>query len=354
MRIYIFSLLGLLALFTTSIMLTGFLVSRYFADYANQTITVSDTVVEISSGSSLKRVSQVLYDAKLINNKEQFYWYLRLGRRDGLKMQAGYYIFSGDMSFRMIADRLLHGTDPALRLVFKEGQTLNDLATLLSDMGLVTKTQFEEAMRSQEILELIKTPTTSRQFLQNDTGGIEGYLFPDTYYFGKTSTAHSIIKKMYQRLVAKLGPDIHARIAERKTSLHEVLTMASIIEKETGSKAEREIISSVYHNRLVKGMRLQADPTVIYGMKNYVGKISKADLLSFHPYNTYKIYGLPPGPISSVGYEAIRAALWPAETNFFYFVSKNDGSHIFCPDLACHNQAVRMWQIDYFKKAATK
>ncbi len=155
---------------------------------------------------------------------------------------------------------------------------------------------------------------------------------------------------MHTRLLSKIDAAMWQRIAELKADLNSVLTLASIIEKETGNPAERAVISSVYQNRLAIGMRLQADPTVIYGIKDYDGKIRKRDLLSHHPYNTYTIAGLPPGPISSVGIEAIRAALWPEKTNYLYFVSRNDGSHIFCENITCHNKAVQQWQINFFKR----
>lgn len=333
------------------LMAVGFGASQYFSHLGAKPFTVSETMVEIPFGSSLKRVAEILAQANVIDHAKKFTWYLRLGRQDGAKIQAGYYLFSGDLSYQKLADRLLFGTDQSFRLTFKEGQTLSDLVKSLANLGLVNEQQFIEAMTHSDITQLINPVTSSRKLLLNDVGGIEGYLFPDTYFFSKKDTAMSIIKKMHMRLLVKLDLNIWQRIDDMKTTLNDVLTLASIIEKETGEKRERPIISSVYHNRLRMGMPLQADPTVIYGIKNYDGKIRTADLLTFHPYNTYKIKGLPPGPIASPGIESIRAALWPLETKYLYFVSKNDGSHVFCENLACHNRAVRKWQIDYFKNA---
>lgn len=331
-----------MAVFWLSMFALGFVGAKYFDAYSQKEKAVEEVVVEIPYGSSLRQVSKLLADAKIIEDPKIFYWYLRLGRFDGHKMQAGFYNFSGGITPAKAASRLLFGVDQSFKLVFKEGENLNDLATKLSELNLSTKEEFLEQAKSPEVLTWL-TP--------GKDSGIEGYLFPDTYFFSKKDKALGIIKKMAKRLQSKLSPEMLERMIELKTSLHEVLTLASIIEKETGDPAERPLIGSVYKNRLRIGMRLQADPTVIYGIKDYAGKISKKDLLTYHPYNTYKIKGLPPGPIASPGILAIKAALWPESSNFLYFVSKNDGSHIFCPDLTCHNRAVKTWQIDYFKNA---
>ena len=350
-RLLAYWFFGLAIAFLLAVFLSGFAASWYFCTLGERKFVVSEAMVEIPFGSSLKRVSELLADAQVIKSPKLFAWYLRLGRSDGAKIQAGYYLFSGELSFQSLAERLQSGADQSFRVTFKEGQTLVDLVQSLAEVGLADEDKFIAAMTSQEILNLINPVVIGRKNLRNDVGGIEGYLFPDTYFFSKKDNAATIIKKMHAQLLTKLDFAIWQRIDELNTNLNEVLTLASIIEKETGNVNERPIISSVYRNRLAIGMRLQADPTVIYGIKNYDGKIRKADLLAYHPYNTYQIQGLPPGPISSVGLAAIRAALWPEKTKFFYFVSRNDGSHVFCADLGCHNKAVRLWQIDYFKKA---
>lgn len=352
-RIFIKVLSALLLVGLLGALGTGWAVSRYFRAVALEHFVVDDTMVEIPFGSSLRRVSAILADAKVIDDPSRFYWYLRLGRSDSAKIQAGYYNFAGGLSRLLIADRLLFGVDQSFKITFKEGETLVSLADNLANRGLVTKEQFVQAMTNEGLIKLIGAPNAAmRTGLENDVGGIEGYLFPDTYFFTKKDTAESIIKKMHFRLLAMLDDQIHRRMTERHQTLHEVLTMAAIVEKETGAPAERPMIASVYQNRLKMGMRLQADPTVIYGTKNYDGKLHKADLLAVHPYNTYRMAGLPPGPIAAPGLSSIRAALWPDETNYLYFVSRNDGTHVFCEDLACHNDAVRKWQIDYFRNAA--
>lgn len=316
-----------------------------------KTNDVSDVVVEIPYGSSLKKVSHLLAEAKVISFELPFYWFLRFGHKRVKQIQAGYYEFDGRLNYASLADRLLTGTDQSFKLTFVEGQTLNDLAASLEGMGLVSKAQFIEAMKSDKITSFIDWPfVKNRQTLYNDVGGLEGYLFPDTYFFSHKDSAEHIIKTMYKKLVDKLDESIQARLREQTLSLHEVLTLASIVEKETGKESERPVIASVYLNRLRLGMRLQADPTVIYGMKDYSGKIRKTDLSLDHPYNTYRNKGLPPSPIAAPSLAAIKAVLWPAQTSYLYFVSKNDGSHFFCENLACHNDAVRTWQVNFFKR----
>lgn len=149
---------------------------------------------------------------------------------------------------------------------------------------------------------------------------------------------------MVQHFMGVYDDEMRARAEDLGLSLHEVVTLASIIEKETGAPHERALVSSVFHNRLARGMRLETDPTVIYGIPNFDGNIRKKDLQTYTPYNTYLIKGLPPGPIASPGKEALIACLWPDETDFIFFVSKNDGTHYFSTNYSDHNRAVQQYQ----------
>lgn len=330
--------------------LSVILVKGYFAWLAKETLNLSNTVVEIPYGSSLKHVAHLLAEQKIIPNEQQFYWYVRLARQDANRIQAGYYQFDGSYTYAQLAESLKNGRDRASKIIFKEGQTLVDLVNLLEAEGVLKKEDFIEAMRSKDVSALINAPNVeARLALENDVGGIEGYLFPDTYFFTKKDSPKTIISIMHRHLLNKIDESMRLRMKELNMSLHQVLSLASIVEKETGAPEERPVIASVYLNRLKIGMPLQADPTVIYGIKNYDGKIRKSDLSLPHPYNTYKIAGLPPGPIAAPSLMSIKAVLWPEETKYLYFVSKNDGSHIFCGDINCHNKAVKIWQIDFFK-----
>jgi len=324
----------------------------YFNNYSNSKINISsDTIIEINYGSSLKKVVDILYKNNLIDNQEKFYWYLRLARPDSKNIQAGYYIFSNNISYAQLVSSLLNGRSEVFKITFKEGQTLKDLTKTLSDANLALKEDIEAFLVSDKLFSIINPPIKLIEMAKKDNiGGIEGYLLPETYFFSKNDSLEKIILTMHKSLIAKLDPKILAEMSRQNMSLHNLLTLASIVEKETADPKERPLIANVYLTRLKKGMRLQADPTVIYGIKNYTGKITKKDLLTPHVYNTYTNKGLPLGPISSVSIEAIKAVLWPSESDYLFFVSKNDGTHIFCSDLKCHNKAVKEWQIDFFKK----
>jgi UPF0755 protein len=174
---------------------------------------------------------------------------------------------------------------------------------------------------------------------------LEGYLFPDTYYFPRNTPIDRIIQTMLDRFNTVFTPAWADRARGIGLSRHQVVTLASIIEKETGAAGERPLIASVFHNRLARGMRLQSDPTVIYGIEDFDGNLTRAHLETPTPYNTYQVAGLPPGPIASPGRAALEAALFPEETDYLYFVARGDGTHQFSTRLDEHNEAVRRYQL---------
>jgi UPF0755 protein len=195
----------------------------------------------------------------------------------------------------------------------------------------------------QDIFRLSRDPVFI-QSLNVQAPTLEGYLFPDTYHFSRFTPPETIIRTFVTRFHDVLTPEIKARTTAMGMTLQDVLTLASVVEKETGLAAERPLVSGVFHNRLRRGIPLQSDPTVIYALESFDGNIRKADLSVESPYNTYKVRGLPPGPIANPGLAAIHAALYPTETDFVYFVSRNDGSHHFSVTLADHNKAVDIYQ----------
>jgi UPF0755 protein len=177
-----------------------------------------------------------------------------------------------------------------------------------------------------------------------EAASLEGYLFPDTYKFARHTRPKDILREMVAGLRNVLTPDLLQRAQDIHMSVHQVLTLASVVEKETGAESERPLIASVFHNRLLRHIPLQSDPTVIYGLERFDGNIRKKDLDTPSPYNTYRVRGLPPGPIASPGLGSIRAVLYPASTKHLYFVSRNDGTHQFSATLAEHNRAVDKYQ----------
>jgi UPF0755 protein len=221
---------------------------------------------------------------------------------------------------------------------------MEEIAGIIQDAGLG---------RADELLALMRDPAYARE--QGVPGeNLEGYLFPDTYTFTKGPKARAVVGAMVERFRQEWRRADAQRLPGVKLGEREAVTLASIIEKETGQPDERPRISCVFHNRLRRGMRLQTDPTVMYAtmLRNggrWSQNITRKDLEAPHPYNTYTTAGLPPGPIANPGAAALAAALHPSQCNDLFFVSRNDGTHVFCPDLRCHAAAVQKWQVEYFR-----
>jgi UPF0755 protein len=276
----------------------------------------------------------------LIKSRLAFVWLARYQSADR-KIHAGEFELNPSMTPADILARLSVGQVVLHPVLVPEGLTMVQVADIFGQQGLVDR---------QELLRLMKDPAFIASLgIHADT--LEGYLYPDTYKFPKGVTPKQVITAMVEHLRQVYGPDLETRAQELKMTQHEVLTLASVIEKESGSNGEREDISAVFHNRLKKHIPLQSDPTVIYGLPNYDGNIHKKDLLSPSPYNTYRVTGLPPGPIANPGIQSIRATLYPSNSRALYFVSKNDGTHQFSATLAEHNEAVEKYQKRPFRRA---
>jgi UPF0755 protein len=239
------------------------------------------------------------------------------------------------MSPIKIFDALVNGRVHLHRLTIPEGYNLKQIAAVIADTGLVSE---------QDILGIVHNADLAQKYDINGAT-FEGYLFPDTYYFPKHISPEKMIATMVKRFWTVFKPEFITQARNIGFSIHEVITLASIIEKETGVAFERPIISSVFHNRLKSKMRLETDPTVIYGIENFDGNITRKHLNTPTPYNTYKISGLPPGPIANPGLKSIEAALYPADTDFLYFVSKKDRTHHFSTNFKEHQRAVRKYQL---------
>lgn len=250
------------------------------------------------------------------------------------RVRAGEFAFAKPSSL-LGALRTLYYGEPILHTVtIPEGWTVRMIAKALSEKGLVNENKFVELALSAE--------AAKKRNLAAPT--MEGFLYPDTYKFSRIDGEERIIDRMYGELQRRFTPELRAQAQAMGMSFEQVVTLASIVEKETGVGGERALVASVFHNRLKKGMRLQSDPTTIYGIANFDGNLRRKDLERHTPYNTYTIYGLPPGPIASPGIAAITAVLNPATTNYYYFVGNNQGSHIFSETLEQHNRMVDYWQ----------
>jgi UPF0755 protein len=298
--------------------------------------------LRVPKGASARQVASLLERDGVIRSARQFYWYVRVIQEADHLLRPGEYDLTAAMTPLEIMQKVVRGEVVTYRVTVPEGSNLADIARIMGAAGLASE---------EEVLKLCRDKAFARALgVPDSQDHLEGYLFPDTYRFPSGTPAKDILRTMNARLQAIMTPEIVAKGRELGLEPHQVLTLASIVEKETAVGTERPMISSVFHNRLRKGMKLQTDPTVIYGIPDYQGNITRADLERVHPYNTYVIPGLPPGPIASPGAAAIQAAVEPVDSKNLFFVSQNNGTHVFCQTLTCHNENVKKWQVDFFRK----
>ena len=291
-----------------------------------------DQVITIREGMSLKEVAGTLKSKGIIINKDLFILWTRL-LGNSRKIKAGEYLLNSGMTPARIIEILTKGIIITYTVTVPEGFSIEQIGNILDESGLADKNSF---------ISLAHEPGVIKKYGISGPS-LEGFLYPDTYEFGKGLPPLLIIDVMVKRFREIIGPYMK-RIEELGMKVEEVITLASIVEKEAGNAEEMPLIASVFLNRLKKGMRMESDPTVIYGMNNFTGNLTRKDLLESTPYNTYVIRGLPPGPISNPGLASIKAVLYPVETDYLYFVSKNDGTHYFSVSIEEHNRAVWTYQ----------
>jgi UPF0755 protein len=292
-------------------------------------------VIIIETGKNLKAISKLLAQKKIVTNDKLFTLLVRY-KKTARKIQAGEYSLSSAMTPEQILTALVKGRVLLHRLTVPEGMNLEETAQIVENSGFGSKIDFLALATNPKFVHRLK--------INADT--LEGYLFPETYFFRQNTSHEKIIQQMVQRFHKVYNPQWEQRTLDLGFSLHEIVILASIIEKETGDSSERPIIASVFHNRLKRGMRLESDPTVIYGIPDFNGNITRKDLQTTTAYNTYRIKGLPKGPIASPGKLSLEAALFPASTDFIFFVSKKDTTHKFSRTLKEHNRAVRRYQLN--------
>ena len=288
--------------------------------------------VFVPPGTSLKALAQELSRQHIISSPARFTLYARLKSADR-KIKEGEYAFPEGLPPADILQALREGTYVVSKVTIPEGYTLSQIADVMAEMGLTTRKDFLTQAEDKEFLKSL------------GIGGktLEGYLFPQTYFFSRTMTVKEMQSQMVQRCLDFIDME---KLSREKVglSLRETLILASIVERETGIPEERPLVAAVFFNRLKAGMPLQSDPTVIYGVSGFNGDLTKKDLQKDTPYNTYTRQGLPPGSICNPGKESVLAVLNPAEVPYLYFVSKNNGTHIFSTTLAEHNRQVNRYQ----------
>ncbi len=301
--------------------------------------TDNNIVVQIPHGSSFVKAAQLLNDAEVIRSVRLFVLMGKI-RRLSSSIQAGELSFRANMTPKEVLDELSRGKAVLYSITVPEGYTVKQIGKLLQEKDLA---DFDRVVALSEDVEFIHS-------LDVPADRLEGFLFPDTYAWPKGTSEKQILRRMVEHYKKVFTDDFRTRGNEMGMTELDVVTLASIVEKETGSPDERGLVSAVFHNRLKKRYRLQSDPTVIYGLDDFDGDLKRSHLRKDTPYNTYTRLGLPIGPIANPGAESIRAVLYPEKVPYLYFVSRGDGTHVFSNTLVEHNKAVNTYQLKRVSK----
>ncbi len=342
------SIVSILRGFVTITILAGLAVGAYlvyskvprFLDELVQQKTVEtitpgqEVIVTIPKGASVSQVGNILQEKGVVSNRLIFKLVAWI-RGEQRNIKAGDYALKTGSDAGDVLDQLISGKTLMFTLTVPEGYNIYQMADMFQQLSLMTR---------EEFLSVAKDKTFLKE-LSVDGQSLEGYLFPDTYFFrySEKADAKLIIRRMVQRFHEVYDKYVRSEAEEAGWTMGQAVTLASLVEKEA-KPSEHQLVSAVFHNRLKQKMRLQSDPTAIYGIKPMGSKITRADLDRKQPYNTYQIDGLPPGPIASPGRESLIAAVKPADNDYLYFVAKNDGSHQFSSTLAEHNHWVNLYQ----------
>jgi len=302
----------------------------------------SEQLVDIPAGATAAEIRRRLVDAGVVSDAFTFRLAL-VWTGQSRSLEAGEYRFDRPMGAIDVVEKIARGDVYARPITFPEGLTIREMATIYQSRGFGRAGDFTSAARDTSLIEDLDPVAED----------LEGYLFPETYALPRGLAASRLIAMMVDRFRATYT-ELEAKVGGGSAvSLRDLVSLASLVEKETAKAEERPLVSAVYWNRMRLKMPMQADPTIVYALVKagtYDGNIRKADLSVDSPYNTYKYAGLPPGPIASPGRAALEAALSPADVPYLYFVSRNDGSHAFADTLARHNANVHEYQVVYFRR----
>ena len=302
----------------------------------------TEVFVDVPSGAGPAAIGARLVEAGVVADPVTFRGALWVsGHARDLK--AGEYRFTEPMTPIAVIDKIARGDVYRRLITFREGLTIGEMAKVFEESGFGTAAAFTQAARDPSPIKAIDPAAPD----------LEGYLFPETYTLPRDTPASAVVAQMVTLFVKAFTPEMREAIKARGLTVREAVTVASLVEKETAVDGERPLVAAVYLNRHRIGMPMQADPTVIYALQRagrYTGNIRRDDLQFDSPYNTYKYPGLPPGPIAAPGRAALAAVANPADVDYLYFVSKNDGSHVFARTLDEHNRNVREWQVEYFRR----
>ena len=302
----------------------------------------ADVFVEVPAGSGPAAIGARLADAGVVRDAWTFRAAVLVSGR-ARHLKAGEYRFDAPLHALDVVDRIARGDVYRRRLTFREGLTIREMAQVFEERGFGRADEFRQAAANASLISDLDPLATD----------LEGYLFPETYALPRGTTAAAVVQQMVDAFRNALTPEITNAMASAGLTVRQLVTLASLVEKETGTPEERPLVAAVYANRVRLGMGMQADPTVIYALQKagrYDGNLTREDLQFDSPYNTYRYAGLPPGPIAAPGKASLEAAARPADVGYLYFVSKNDGSHVFASTLDEHNRNVRTWQVEYFRR----
>lgn len=324
------AVLGALLLFMSAVLL--------YSEFGTAIRAEEPVVVQVRSGESLRQVTRRL-GAEGTLHSPRLLQALAVLRGDTGRIKAGEYVMQGHVSPAELLGAFVSGRATYVRLTIPEGLNLQEVADRVEATGLGSAEEFMRLAGDADFLASLDLP-----FPESGPPLLEGFIFPETYFLYRGVGSADVIHATLAQFRRRVAPLLRERAAEVGLTPYEALILASIIEKETGQASERRLISSVFHNRLEANMLLGSDPTVIYGVEGFDGNLTRAHLRASTPYNTYTNRGLPPTPITNPGLASIRAALNPAESDYLYFVSRGDGSHVFNKDLESHNRAVWKYQ----------
>ena len=307
------------------------LISYSVTSIDKKNITV---LVDIPTGSSFLKVTEILNGAGLVNSRF-FFYSLAITKRATRNIRAGEYEFNTSLTPAAVIEKLIRGEIKTYLVTIPEDFSMKEIAARLEYFKLIDNETFFELAQDESFLLSLGIMSDS----------IEGYLFPDTYIFNRSMSTRQIMKIMVSQFWKKVTPEMVKKAEELGFNINQFVTFASIVGKESGADVEKPLISAVFHNRLKKKMRLQSDPTAVYDLEDFEGKVLRRHLKRNSPYNTYIINGLPPGPIANPGWTSLNAALHPAPVKYLYFVSKKDGTHFFSDSLDIHNQAIDRYRV---------
>lgn len=310
----------------------GWLAGARLTQYVHAPLRVDVPTVRIPKGAGLEQVVQILGETRVSSWAAGTTWGFRIWGHPR-RVKAGVYAFRKGARLVDVFRDLEEGRVDRVKVTFAEGLTARDMAALLERADITRAAEFSAVA--------LDARSPARWGLSGPN--LEGYLFPDTYVFARELPARAVVDVMVRRF-QKVSNDLHGNRVPGGADLLRWVTLASVVEKETGRPEERPLIAAVFRNRLQRGMPLQSDPTVIYGISEFSGNLTREDLRRDGPYNTYARRGLPPGPIANPGRASLQAVLNPAPVDYLYFVSRNDGHHVFSASYAEHARAVNQYQ----------